>query len=241
MTAITLESQGKVAVLTMNYKKENRFHPEFMTELLQTLDRVEADSSVGALVFTGGDPKFFCNGLDLEYLMGQLPQIAKVIPEYMAQLNSLYRRVCIFPKPTIAAINGHVFAGGAFLACYMDFRFMREERGWMCLPEVDINIPLLPAMSAITQAVVTAQGFREMYYTGRRFTASEAQQIGFADRVFPGDVLLAKAVEFGQEMAKKRTALYADMKLRYRAPIVELLDKVDPEHFLGALTYAMPG
>jgi enoyl-CoA hydratase/carnithine racemase len=212
-----------------------------MTELLETLDRVEADASAGALVVTGGDPKFWCNGIDLEYLMSQLPQITKVIPEYMTQLNRLYKRFCIFPKPTIAAINGHVFAGGAFLACYLDFRFMREDRGWLCLPEVDINIPLLPAMSAITQATVTPQGFRELYYTGRRFTAPEAQQIGFADRIFPGDVLLAKAVEFGQELAKKRTALYAEMKLRYRAPIVELLDKVDPEYFLGALKFAMPG
>ena len=241
MSAITLENQGRVAVLTMNYKKENRFHPEFLAEFLELLDKVEADSSVGALVVTGGDPKFWCNGIDLEYLMGQLPNIKKVIPEYMSQLNRLYRRVCVFPKPTIAAINGHVFAGGVFLACHMDFRFMREERGWLCLPEVDINIPLLPAMIAITQAVVTPPGFRELYYTGHRFTGPEAQQIGFADRVFPGEVLLAKAVEFGQEMAKKRTALYAEMKGRLRVPIVELLDKVDPDHFLGALKFAMPG
>jgi Delta3-Delta2-enoyl-CoA isomerase len=241
MTAVTLENQGRVAVLTMNHKKENRFHPEFLAELLEALDRVEADSSVGALVFTGGDPKFWCNGLDLEYLMSQLPNLKQVIPEYMGSVNRLYRRVCIFPKPTVAAINGHVFAGGAFLACYMDFRFMREERGWLCLPEVDINIPLLPAMSAITQAVVSAQGFRELYYTGRRFTGPEAQQIGFADRVVPGDALLAKSVEFAAELAKKRTALYAEMKRRLRAPIVEILDQVDPGYFLGALAFAMPG
>jgi Delta3-Delta2-enoyl-CoA isomerase len=241
MSTITLDKQDRVAVLTMSYKQENRFHPEFMSEFLEALDKAEADKSIGSLVVTGGDPKFWCNGIDLEYLMTQLPNITKVLPEYMTQLNRLYRRICVFPKPTVAAINGHVFAGGVFLACYMDFRFMREERGWLCLPEVDINIPLLPAMTAITQAVVSAQGFREMYYTGRRFTGSEALQIGFADRVFPGDVLLPKAVEFAAELAKKRTALYAEMKRRLRAPIVETLDKVDPEFFLGALAFATPG
>jgi Delta3-Delta2-enoyl-CoA isomerase len=241
MSAITLARQDRVAVLTMNHNKENRFHPDFLAEFLGVLDAIEADKDVGALVVTGGDPKFWCNGIDLEYLMSQMANIRKVIPEYMTLLNKLYRRVCIFPKPTIAAINGHVFAGGAFLACYMDFRFMREERGWLCLPEVDINIPLLPAMSAITQAVVTAQGFRELYYTGRRFTGPEAQAIGFADRVFPGEVLVPKAVEFGQELAKKKTALYAEMKLRLRQPVVDILDKVDPDYFMGAFKFAMPG
>jgi Delta3-Delta2-enoyl-CoA isomerase len=241
MSATTLETQGKVAVLTMNYKKENRFNPEFLGELMEVLDKVDGDSSIGALVFTGGDPKFFCNGLDLEWLMTQLPNIAKVIPEYMGSVNRLYRRVCLFPKPTVAAINGHVFAGGAFLACYMDFRFMREDKGWLCLPEVDINIPLLPAMAAITQAVVSPLGFREMYYTGRRFTAPEALQIGFADRVCGGDVLLAKAVEFAAELAKKRPATYAEMKRRLRAPIAEILDKVDPQYFSQSLAFALPG
>jgi Delta3-Delta2-enoyl-CoA isomerase len=240
MSFIALETQGKVAVLTMN-NKENRFNPEFMREFLEVLDKVDGDKSVGALVVTGGDPKFWCNGIDLEYLMSQFANIKKVIPEYMAQLNSLYRRMCIFPKPTIAAINGHVFAGGVFLACHMDFRFMREDKGWLCLPEVDINIPLLPAMIAITQSTVTPRGFREMYYTGRRFPGPEAYEIGFADKLFPGDTLLPKAIEFAAEMAKKRTALYADMKQRVRQPIVDLLDKVDPEFFLGALKFAMPG
>jgi len=241
MSAITLETQGKVAVLTMNYKKENRFNPEFMAELMEVLDKVEADSAVGSLVVTGGDPKFWCNGIDLEYLMGQLPNITKVIPEYMGALNRLYRRICLFPKPTVAAINGHVFAGGVFLACHMDFRFMREDKGWMCLPEVDINIPLLPAMLAIAQAVVSPQGFREMYYTGRRFGGPEALQIGFADRVYKGDELLPKTIEFAAEMAKKKTALYAEMKRRLRAPVAEIIDKVDPAYYLAALKFAMPG
>ncbi|MEI7892839.1 MAG: enoyl-CoA hydratase/isomerase family protein [Myxococcales bacterium] len=237
MSSITLETQGKVGVLTMNYKKENRFNPEFLIEFMEVLDKVDSDAAIGALVVTGGDPKFFCNGIDLDWLVTQFPNIAQVVPEYMGSLNRLYRRICIFPKPTIAAINGHVFAGGVFLACHMDFRFMREDRGWMRLPEVDINIPLLPAMTAITQAVVTPQGFRDMYYTGRKFTGPEALQIGFADRLYGADALLPKSVEFAEEMAKKKTSLYAEMKRRLRAPIVEMLDKVDPDYFSGAMAF----
>ena len=55
MSAVTLENQGKVAVLTMNYKKENRFSPELLAELMEALDRVEKDPASGALVVTGGD------------------------------------------------------------------------------------------------------------------------------------------------------------------------------------------
>ena len=78
----------------------------------------------------------------------------------------------------MAALNGHTFAAGLFMAAHMDFRFMREDRGWVCMPEIDINIPLLPGMIAICQAVMTPKGFRRLYYTGARFTGPEAMDLG---------------------------------------------------------------
>jgi len=147
---VDLHEKEKVAVLTMTNGDENRFHPDFLAAFRAQLDALEADRRVKALVVTGGHPKFFSNGLDLDYLMGRVGDEAALVA-YLTAVNGLFERVTLYPKPMVAALNGHTFAAGFFLAAHMDFRFMREDRGWVCLPEVDINIPLLPGMIAACQ------------------------------------------------------------------------------------------
>ena len=230
----------RVAVVTMNYKNENRFHPDFMAELMAALDEFETDDTVGALVFTGAHEKFFSNGLDLEYLMMNFSKPDTVV-KYLETVNGLFKRTCLFPKPMIAALNGHTFAAGFFLSAHMDFRFMREDRGWCCLPEVDINIPLLPGMIAVCQAVMPPQSFRQFYYTGRRVTGPEAKEMGFVDEVFSAEDLLPKSIEFAAGMAKKKTRTFAEMKRRIRQPVADILDNEDPPLFMETFKFSMPG
>lgn len=230
----------RVAVVTLDYERENRFSLELVSELRGVLDALEGDAEVGALVFTGADPKFFSNGLHLDWMVANANAPAKIF-EYLKQVNALFARVTLYPKPTVAALNGHTFAAGAFLAAHMDFRLMREDRGWVCFPEVDINIPLLPGMIAICQAVMPPQGFRQLYYTGRRVGAPEARALGFVDEVCAQDALLPRAVAFAAELARKRTRTYAEMKRRIRSEIARILEEEDPALFAATLGFAMPG
>ncbi len=238
MSTIQFERRDRVGVMTLNHKRENRFHPDFLAEMMQWLDEIEKDPEVGALVVTGGDPKFFSNGLDLDWLLAHAAD-RKAILGYLASVNNVFRRWTLYPKPTVAALNGHTFAAGLFMAAHMDFRFMREDRGWVCLPEVDINIPLLPGMIAICQATMTPQGFRRMYYTGGRLTGPEAVEIGFVERVFSLDRLLPACIEFAEGLAAKKAATYVEMKRRVRLEIARILDEVDPGHFEQTLSFAM--
>ncbi len=240
MSYIGFEKQSQVGIMTMNYKEENRFHPDFIQEMMVLLDEVENDNDIGALVVTGGAPKFFSNGLDLDYLMGNISD-KKAILDYLAAVNAMFKRWTLYPKPTIAALNGHTFAAGLFLAAHFDFRFMRKGRGWICLPEVDINIPLLPGMIAICQATMTAQGFRRLYYTGTRLTGPEAMEIGFVEQVFPREELLPTCIEFAVMLAQKKGSTYAEMKRRLRQDIAYILDEVDPASFVETLSFSLPG
>jgi Delta3-Delta2-enoyl-CoA isomerase len=237
--SLEVREKERVGVLVMNYNRENRFNPEMIAEMMETLDAVEKDAAIGALVVTGGDPKFFCNGLDLEWIMMNVGKPASVV-DYLQKTNDMFKKVTLFPKPVVAALNGHTFAGGMFLAAHMDFRFMREDRGWVCLPEVEINIPLLPGMIAICQAVMPPEGFRKLYYTGKRFTGPEAMALGYVDAVYSADDLLPKSIEFAADLAKKKTATYAEMKRRIRAEVARILDEVDPGCFAKTLDFSMP-
>ena len=132
---IRMERQDGVGVMTMDYQSENRFNPDFVRAMMDGLDEVEKDPQIRAIVLTGADPKFFSNGLDLDWLMANAGDMDKVLG-YLKLVNDMLRRWTLYPKPTVAALNGHTFAAGLFMAAHIDFRFMREDRGWICLPEI---------------------------------------------------------------------------------------------------------
>jgi Delta3-Delta2-enoyl-CoA isomerase len=242
MSYVNLEVRKaeRVGVMTLNYNQENRFHPDFVAEMMEKLDAAEKDPDIGALVVTGSNPKFFCNGLDLDWLMANATDTGAVF-NYLKTINAMYKRWTLYPKPVVAALNGHTYAGGVFMAGHMDFRFMREDRGWVCLPEATINIPLLPGMIAICQAVMTSAGFRHLYYTGSRVTSREAMSFGFVDAVYPEAELLPKSIEFAAGLAGKRQDTYAEMKLRIRGEIARILDEDDPPMFGPTLAFPMKG
>ncbi len=239
MSYLNLTTEGAVGVLTMDHG-ENRFHPDLLAEMMELLDEVEADDMVGALVVTGGDPKFFSNGLDLAWVTAHATDL-EAVTGYMAQVNAMFHRWCLYPKPVVAALNGHTFAAGLFMAAHMDFRFMRADRGWCCMPEVDIDIPLLPGMLGICQAVMTPQGFHHMYYTGERIPGPRAMEFGLVDAVFEEDDLLTESILFASKLAHKKHATYAEMKRRIRQPIADVLMNEDPPLFLKTLSFAMSG
>ena len=130
MALVEYKLDDKVALVTMN-SGENRFNPDFINEYLGVLDRIENDTDALSMVVTSGHEKIFSNGIDLDWLLPFIQQKnVAVSKEFFYLLNKLFRRTLTFPLITIAAMNGHAFAGGAIWACSFDFRFMRSDRGF---------------------------------------------------------------------------------------------------------------
>ncbi len=238
MSHVILERDAdlKIATLWLDYQQENRLSPALIGDFLAALDEVEAAFDVRALVVAGRHDKYFCTGLDLDHMMKNIGDMRAVVA-YLEQMNTLFRRVTLFKKPTVAAVNGHAFGGGLFLAAHMDFRLMREDRGWICLPEVDINIPLLPGMLAVLEAVMPPHAVRRMYYSGKRYGGPEAVQLGFADGAPSAEELLPQARTLAAALGKKRTATYAEFKRRLRGPVVRALDEDDPAAYESTLGF----
>lgn len=141
----TLDRSGDVFVLDLG-DTENRFHPDWLTAMDAALDEVEQADGARALVTTATG-KFFSNGLDLEWLSTHESERGG----YVGTVQHLLARVLALPLVTVAAIQGHAFAAGAMLTLSHDVRVMRADRGFWCLPEVDIQIPFTPGMSALIQ------------------------------------------------------------------------------------------
>lgn len=213
--------EADVFVLKMT-AEENRFNPEMLSAFDSALSEVEAADGTAAVIT--GEGKFFSNGLDLEW-MGANPER---IGEVVNGLQSLYGRLLAFPATLVAAINGHAFAGGGMLALACDQRVMREDRGFFCLSEVDINIPFSDGMSALVQSKLTPQVAHEVMLTGRRYGGADAVRTGIVDLAVPEGAVLPEAIGIAQALAaKNRDTVGTIKKTMYSGPLDLLALEVD--------------
>ncbi len=223
MAKFEYEMNEHVAVLTMN-SGENRFNFEFFQGFSEILDKIEHDTDALVLVVKSAHEKIWSNGIDLDWLG---PAIAEEGPEvrdkFLVEMYRFLKRVLTYPMLTIAAITGHAFAGGAFLSFTHDFRFMRSDRGWLCLPEVDINIPLGPVFTAISKRALPMYKFEEMQYTGKRLTAQECEEHHIIMKACHLDDLMNEVLAFAKTLKKDRSMIQ-QLKLDTHKELIAVID-----------------
>lgn len=217
---IDLTREGAVFVLRMR-AGENRFNPAFVAALNAALDEVEASSGNVALVTTGAEEKFYSNGLDLDWLAAQGAEPARAFIESFFRILG---RVLALPLPTVAALNGHTFAGGAFLALTHDFRVMRADRGFFCLPEVDLGMPLSPGMLALIASRMTPPVSRDSILTGARWGGTECVARGVVDEAVRPAEVLPRAIARAAGLAVKDRRAYGRLKRAMYAEAIALLE-----------------
>jgi enoyl-CoA hydratase/carnithine racemase len=216
---IDLKREGPVLVVQMR-AVENRFNPPFLAALNAALDKAEAMTEPTALVLTG-DGKFFSNGLDLAWMTGEGKDRAG---EVVAGMQRLLARVLASPLPIVAALNGHAFAGGAMLALACDFRVMHMNRGFFCIPEIDLGLPLAPGMAALIQARLPKLAAHEAIVTGKRYGGSDARERGIVDYAVAEVDLLPKASALATPLAGKNRAIMQTHKRLLYGDVLRLLE-----------------
>jgi enoyl-CoA hydratase/carnithine racemase len=216
----TLDRDGDVFLLNLG-DDENRFNPGWVGAVEALLDEVVAAPEPRALVTTATG-KIWSNGLDLEWMGANTGEVAAFVP----RVHALFARVLALPVPTVAAIQGHCFAAGAMIAVAHDARVMRADRGYFCLPEVDIHIPFTPPMAALIQARLSKAAAHEAMTTGRRYGGADAAAAGIVDAAVDEDAVLGDAIARAAALAPKhgptlgaiKEGMYADALALLRDP-----------------------
>jgi enoyl-CoA hydratase/carnithine racemase len=207
MAVVEVARHDNVVIVRMA-RGENRFHPELLDGLEEALDDVDKSDQPTALVLTG-EGKFFSNGLDLDYLgsAGSDGAAANLV-----RVHRLFARLLGSGVFAVAAINGHAFAAGAMLALACDQRVMRADRGYFCLPEVDLGMPFTPGMQSLITGRLTPSVAHEAMVTGRRYGGTEAEQRGVVDVAVAEEEVLPEAVRRASAMAGKSRQSVATIK-----------------------------
>ena len=181
---------------------ENRYSPDFLDQVEVFLDELVADREPAALVTTATG-KFFSNGLDLAWVQAHPEQ-------FLTYVHRVER---------LLALNGHAFGAGALVALCHDYRLMRDDRGFFCLPEVDIRIPFSVGMSALVQSKLTPRSAVDAMTTGRRYGAADALAAGVVDAVHSEDELLPAAIALATSLAGKDRMTLGTIKERMFAHV----------------------
>lgn len=198
---ISGESHGDVTVLTLEHGKANALDTQLCRGLVAALDEVQREEA-RAVVLTGKG-RIFSAGVDLFQVVEGGPGY---VEEFLPALTALVSSLVEFPRPLVAAVNGHAIAGGCVAACACDRRLGAVGDGRMGVPELKVGVPF-PTLAL--EVVKTAVGFRtarELVYSGRTLAMDEAERAGLVDRLVGADDLVKAAVE----EARKLAALPAD-------------------------------
>jgi enoyl-CoA hydratase/carnithine racemase len=229
-----VERRDEVFVLDLG-DDGNQFTPAYVAQLIGLLDEVAATPPPRALV-TVATGKAWALGLDLAWI-GANPD---GVDELVQAMHRLDARMLELPVPTVAAIQGHAFAGGALFALAHDFRVMRADRGFFCLPEIDGQIPFTPGLTELVRSRLAPQVAHAALTAGRRYGGGEALAAGIVDELADADGVLDSALAVAVALAGKDPATLGTIKAQLYGDVLASLrdaeaNRASPERFAAAL------
>jgi len=186
---IDVEDRNGVAVLRMKHGKANALDVEFCRGLVEEFGRLQT-APARSVVLTG-QGRIFSAGVDLLRITEEGPEY---IRRFLEGLHDFCETIFAFPKPVVAAINGHAVAGGFILACMADRRIMARGGGRVGLPELLVGLPFPPGPMEILRFALPPRHLAPMIYSGATFEPGPALDRGLIDEVRDPDELLGGAV-----------------------------------------------
>lgn len=213
---IIREDSGQVAVLRLAHGKVSALDVEFCEALVHGVNGV-ASGSATALVLTGTGSSFSA-GVDLfRVLSGGTEYLGRFLPA----LELFFRTLLTFPKPAVAAVNGHAIAGGCIIAAACDHRIMANGSGRIGIPELAVGVPFPALPFEIVGARVQPPKFRELVNSGRVVLPSEALALGLIDEVAEPEALLPRARQVAEQLARIPARTFELTKRTFTASVLE--------------------
>ena len=205
-------TENKVAVVTISRPEAlNALNTQVIAELEQTVDMIEKNSDLSAMILTG-EGRSFVAGADIGE---QYPLDLSQGRKWGQRGSAVMRRIEKLAIPTIAAVNGFALGGGCEIAMACDI-ILAYEKAKFGQPEVGLGItPGFSGTQRLPRRVGAAMA-KELIFSGKMISAVEAERIGLANHVYPADELMNKAMEMAESFAKN-----AQIAVRYSKACID--------------------
>lgn len=194
---LILTREESFAIVTLNRPPANAISEQLMRELNTALSELESDDAVRSLIITGAGDKIFCAGADL----GSAFQGADVAG-FIRFGNSVVRRLERFPKPVVAAINGHALGGGCEIAMGCHIRILKETAR---MGQTESNLGIIPGYGGTQRYPrLIGRGLAlEHLILGSQISAAECHRIGLVNRLSREGETLNDAKALARELGKR--------------------------------------
>mmetsp|Transcript_34551 Transcript_34551/g.82899 ORF Transcript_34551/g.82899 Transcript_34551/m.82899 type:complete len:295 (+) Transcript_34551:85-969(+) len=211
---------------------EHRLNPLLIQQVNAALDVAERNG-VNALTVIG-DGRFFCNGMDLQYISANVAESTKI----QADAEKLMSRILTFGVPTVAAINGHITAGGAMLGLAFDKRLMpADSPGLFFVPGIDIGLVYSAGMTELMKAKLPSTMWNDTLCMGKRYQSAELkanrvlEETPAASEFFDVALQLAKSLKSKGKDPKTRETMHGIKNNLYKDAVALLGQKVQDMGF----------
>jgi len=217
---IELSHRGGIAIVKMVYGKANALDIEFCEALAAQFEALRG-ADIRAVVLTG-QGQMFSAGVNLIRLSeGGADYVRRFLPA----LHRLYDTVFFFPKPVVAAINGHAIAGGCVLECCADRRIAVAGGGRIGVTELLVGVPFPPLAFEIMRFASPPRYLADGMFSGANFTPDLALSRGLVDELAEGPAaLLDRSIAAAETLAALSPAAFAQTKQQIRQAVADAME-----------------
>jgi enoyl-CoA hydratase len=208
------ERDGEVLVVRMEHGKVNALDLELLEAIAASFEEL-AVQGVGPVVLTGTGSAFSA-GVDLKRVVEGGAGYAE---RFLPALDRAFASVLGFPRPVVAAINGHAIAGGCILACACDHRVLARGKARIGAPELRVGVAWPALAFEILRHRAHPQHVRELVFGGGTHLPEEALARGLADELVDTDQLLPRALAVARDLASLPPQAFTLAKEQAHAPI----------------------
>lgn len=194
---ILYDRKAPLAVIALNRPQVlNAMNHQLWRDLQSALEMVRVDPEVTVLILTG-QGRAFSTGADLKDSKGRSDEAYR---RYLEELQEASRKLLLFEKPTIAAINGYALGSGYELALACDLRIAAHE-AQIGSPEAKVFSSITGGALRLIQNLVGPGKAKELLFTGEYINGKEAERIGLVNRSVPLEQLMAEAEAMAHKIA----------------------------------------
>jgi enoyl-CoA hydratase/carnithine racemase len=228
LSSVAVVKDGEIATVALNRGRVNALNEHMVEELTETFQGLEKDETVKAVILTGSG-RFFSFGFDIpEFLDYSKDEFIS----YLEKFTHLYTFLFQFPKPIVAALNGHTIAGGCMLATACDYRLMVGGKAKISLNEITFGSSVFAGSVEMLKSCVGHRNAEVILYTGSMYSAEEACQLRLVDQVSTVSALAEDTRKVAQEFTQKDSMAFRSIKTILRRSVAETMIQRERESIL---------